>query len=41
MIRELSHEIDYAYFLFGKFNSLNSNISNTKTLQIETEDMLT
>ena len=38
VIRELSHEIDYAYFLFGKFNSLNSNISNTKTLQIETED---
>ena len=38
VLLELSHEIDLAYYLFGNFNAVYASISNTKTLNIETED---
>ena len=38
VVYELSHEIDYINWFFGKFNSCYANISNSKTLNIDTSD---
>jgi predicted dehydrogenase len=37
---ELSHEIDYANWFFGPFKSVSSMLSNSKTLDIDVEDMV-
>lgn len=37
---ELSHEIDYAFFLFGNFKKVFSDISNTNFLDIDTEESI-
>jgi len=36
---ELSHEIDYANWFFGPFKSVSSMLINSKTLDIDVEDM--
>ncbi len=38
-ILELSHEIDYAVYLFGQIKLLKSFFNNTKTLNIDAEDV--
>lgn len=37
---ELSHEIDYANWFFGPFKSVSSMLINSKTLDIDVEDMV-
>mgnify|MGYP001160088525 FL=1 len=37
---ELSHEIDYANWFFGPFKSVSSILINSKTLDIDVEDMV-
>jgi len=39
VLLELSHEIDYANWFFGPFKSVSSMLSNSKTLDIDVEDM--
>ncbi len=40
VLLELSHEIDYAYFLFGNFKTVSSHIFKTKFLEINSEDSI-
>jgi len=37
---ELSHEIDYANWFFGPFKSVSSMLINSKTLDVDVEDMV-
>jgi len=39
VLAELSHEIDYANWFFGPFKSVCSKLINSKTLDIDVEDM--
>ena len=39
VLLDLIHEIDLAYWLFGKTHKIKSFLSNTKTLNIRTEDV--
>ena len=38
VLLELSHELDYANWLFGPFKSVEANITNSGKLQLEVED---
>jgi len=39
VLLELSHEIDYANWIFGPFKSVRSMLKNSETLDIDVEDM--
>jgi predicted dehydrogenase len=39
VVLTLQHEIDYAYWLFGKFKSLKSRVKKVSDLQIDVEDI--
>ena len=39
VVLTLQHEIDYAYWLFGPFNSLKSQVKKVSNLQIDVEDI--
>lgn len=38
VLRDLSHEIDLAHYLFGNPQSVNARIGSSRTLEIDTED---
>ena len=40
VLRDLSHEIDYSFFLLGKWKCVSGIISKMSDLKIETEDMV-
>ena len=41
VLRELSHEIDYALWLFGPFQSIFATVKNSGTLDVDVEDIAT
>ncbi len=38
VLRDLSHEIDFIHYLIGVPNSISANVSNSGTLEIDTDD---
>ena len=39
MVLTLQHEIDYAYWLFGKFKGIKSSVKKISNLEIDVEDV--